>query len=935
MRNSLPYSIILGCLSFALTVPAYAVKKSLNYSTLPTEIQEEISKRFPHIQNEKINPEQVDEVLRYLQIKPEFHRLRVLDEGNGSPYILDFEYTRRVSEVTFSGNKNLSNNQVDSLFATKAGSVFDQDSLVESGERLRQAYRDRGFLNASIDIEMPPLSPSTVGVNVKITEGRQSRIQHIAIASPNTELNKKLVKELKGYLNDPYTETNIAKLQAEARKYLTENRYVRADISAPASDFNSDESEVTLTFKLDKVEQYVFEYEGVKILGIRGIQNALDLDNFYTANPSVGNELAQKIRAYYLNNGYARAEVKVSENEGRAPFQRRVRFDIEEGARVQIQKINITGKTSKEEKYYTKFIQEHSSRLIKSGYYNKEDLDTGLKNLVLELQNNGYLQAKILSTRTQYNKERDALQVFVNLDEGPLTIIESVEFSGNSSFTADELLKVTGFRAGPLRLGQMDDAIARLKTFYHERGYIEMLLLNEKQDLVTYNEANTQALLHFKIFEGPQVRVASIILEGNTFTKDRVILKELEFTNSDLLTPSITNESIARLQRTGFFSSVEISTLEAKTNVENRTVLVKVTERDPGLLNVGLGATNERQLTLRGYAGISYRNLLGTGRGASLRLEGNYNVADIKYLESRVVFGYLEPYIFNTRIRGRVNVTRSSTVTDYDIRQVSNVNSTTYSLEKDFTSHILGIWDIWSLANVRDFGLDSRYPFPEKVQDIATMGPTLDFDFRDNPFVPTKGHFTRFNAEYGSPELGSSPSIEYWRATLSFTNYTTLGHISNLPVVWANQVRGGYLRNLHNGTAAGDGIPWDKKGFTLGGQSTIRGYEAGTQEVFPNRNDLGLQTNESTYYLKSDSSMYLIKSELRFPIWESLGGAIFYDGGSVTIQDIKFADNYRDSAGFGIRYNTPVGPLSLEWAWKLDARPEEDPWRFHLSIGTF
>lgn len=935
MFKSLSYQLILGVLGASLATPAYAVKKNLNYSNLPPEIQEEVTKRFPQVRTDKISPEQVDEVLRYLQVKPEFHRLRVLDEGNGSPYLLDFEYTRRISEVTFAGVKNISDNQAETLFGTRAGSVFDQDTLVEGGERLRQAYRERGFLNAVIDIEMPPQSPSTVGVNVKVSEGRQSRIQHIAIASPNTELNKKLVKELKGYLNDPYTEVNIQKLQADARTYLTENRYVRADISAPASDFNSDESEVTLTFKLEKVEQYVFEYEGVHLLGVREIQNALDLDSFYSSNPSVGNELAQKIRTYYLGKGYARVEVKVTEHEGRGAFQRRIRFDIDEGSKVKIQKININGKISKEEKYYAKFIQEHSSKLINSGYYNKEDLDIGLKNLILELQNNGYLQAKILSTRTQYNKDRDSLQIFVNLDEGPLTLIESVEFSGNASFTADELLKVTGFKAGPLRLGQMDEAIARLKNFYHQRGYIEMLLLNEKQDLVTYNEANTQALLHFKIFEGPQVRVASIILEGNTFTKDRVILKELEFTNGDLLSPSITDESIARLQRTGFFSSVEISTLEAKTNVENRTVLVKVSERDPGLLNVGLGATNERQLTIRGYAGISYRNLLGTGRGASLRLEGNYNVADIKYLESRVVFGYLEPYIFNTRIRGRINVTRSSTVTDYDIRQVSNVNSTTYSLEKDFTSHILGIWDIWSLANVRDFGLDSRYPFPEKVQDIATMGPTLDFDFRDSPFVPTRGHFTRFNAEYGSPEIGSSPSIEYWRATLSFTNYTTLGHISKSPVVWANQVRGGYLRNLHNGTAAGDGIPWDKKGFTLGGQSTIRGYEAGTQEVFPNRTDLGLATNESTYYLKSDSSMYLIKSELRFPIWESLGGAIFYDGGSVTIQDIQFADNYRDSAGFGIRYNTPVGPLSLEWAWKLDARPSEDPWRFHLSIGTF
>lgn len=908
-------------------------KKQLNYSALSEEVQQELIARFPYIKSDKLSLEQLDEIIRFLQLKPQFSNIKILDEGTNEPYVLKFTRTQQIEKLKFFGNRKISDSEIKTLFGTKEGDVFDQQNLIEGGEKIRQAYIDKGYLNAVVDIEMPPINENAIAVNIKITENSLSRIHKIILQSPNVELNNKLIKALRSNINDSFTENTLSEIQTRARNYLKENRYVRTDILGPTIEYSTDQTLVDLTFKLEKVDKYLFSYEGIHLLKVNEIEKALDLDDYYSGSPTVGLELAQKIRNYYFSKGYARAEVDYEEIDSSTRFHKKVIFRIKEGPRIKIEKISFSGHYSKKENYYVNFIEEHSSKLIDKGFYNKDDFENGLKNLILELQNEGYLQAKIASTRIQYNKEKDRVFLYVNLDEGPMTSIESVEFIGNKDFSSDQLLEVVKIRQGALKLGQIESAISYLKEFYHENGYIEMLLLNEKEDLVTYDETNTKASLHFKIFEGPQVRVASIILQGNDFTKNSVIEKELEFNQGDLLTPNKVQESVARLQRTGFFSTVEVTTLEEKTTVANRTVVVKITERDPGLFTLGAGATNERGLTLRGYTSVGYRNLLGTGRGISLRLEGNYNVTDIRYLEHRIVLGYLEPYLFGSRYRGRINVTRSTTVSDYQLRQVSEVKSTTYSIEKDFTSHILGVWDVWSLATIRDFGVDNSYPYPTKTQEIATTGPNLDLDFRDNPFNPTKGTFTRWNAEYSSPDIGSTKTIEYWRSTLSFTYYQSVGTFQDQPVVWANQVRGGYLKNLS--TSELEGIPWDKKGFTLGGQSTLRGYEAGTQEVFPNRQDLGLSANDRTYYLRTDSTMYLLKSELRFPVYGNLGGAVFYDGGSVQISGIKFEDSYRDSTGFGIRYNTPVGPLSLEWAWKLDARPSEDPWRFHLSIGTF
>jgi outer membrane protein assembly factor BamA len=137
------------------------------------------------------------------------------------------------------------------------------------------------------------------------------------------------------------------------------------------------------------------------------------------------------------------------------------------------------------------------------------------------------------------------------------------------------------------------------------------------------------------------------------------------------------------------------------------------------------------------------------------------------------------------------------------------------------------------------------------------------------------------------------------------------------------------LENLSH--EADGGVPYEKKGFVLGGRTTVRGFETGTSEVFPNRFDLG----SDKYILKTNAQMFLFKSEMRIPIVGNFAAGVFYDGGMVTIQGLSIYDPYRDSAGVGNRYNTPFGPFNLEWAWKLDRREGEDPWRFHLSIGTF
>jgi outer membrane protein assembly factor BamA len=153
--------------------------------------------------------------------------------------------------------------------------------------------------------------------------------------------------------------------------------------------------------------------------------------------------------------------------------------------------------------------------------------------------------------------------------------------------------------------------------------------------------------------------------------------------------------------------------------------------------------------------------------------------------------------------------------------------------------------------------------------------------------------------------------------------------------VWANNFRYGYLENLSKHVDGG--VPYSKKGFTLGSASTIRGFDPSSNklELLPNNEDLGVTGATDTYFLKTNAQQFLFKTEIRFPLYGNFYGGVFYDGGSVLIKDLKLKDDYRDSVGIGIRYNTAIGALNMEVGKKLDRKPNEDDARFHLSFGTF
>lgn len=926
--------ILLIYIVVSSLVATVSEARDLKFVNVPADIQSEILAKYKAALGAGVTLTQVDEIIRIIHLKTNNELIEVYQEGDS--YVVNLVKSTRVRRISVSGNRAHSDGELKSLIGFGEGDILDTDTVLEGAEKIRKYYNETGYLNTTVNVEIPESTDQNVNVDITVIESTPTRIKNLELRTANLDLKSDLTRRLRKYEKDHFTDELVQKIKDDIKEYFKDKSILQGEIVKIETNFTDNDSAVNLVIHITNTNRFVFDFVGYKEVPHGDLVDVLDVDNYTSTNPNVAAELAFRLKNYYLSLGYVRADVQ-SEMSETKKFERKVLFRISEGPKVYIEKIVFQGNFKKDVSFYDSLFAQLSTDIINKKIYVRESVEKVVANFEIEMQNQGYLAFDIPSFRTIFNAKKDKIGLYINLEEGPQTIVNSLAFEGNDSVPQELLASLIGLRKDlPLELGKLDRSIALIKNYYQEQGYLEVAITNEKDTLVVYNADNTKADLVYRIYEGPKVRVASIATEGNLYTKDEIIFIELEFRRGDVLTPAKIEESILRLQKTGYFGTVEIRTLEQRTSQADRTVVVKVTEREPGTFTLGAGATNERNGTLRGYAGVGYRNLAGTGRGVSARLEGNYNIADIKYPELKVIFGYVEPYLFSSRLRGRVNVSRSRYVSISDDKQGVESNQYVWSLEKDITSHITGIFDVYNLEQYRDFYLRDNQDTLDvnetnqsiKQQNIASIGPTIDIDFRDNPFLPTKGIFSRLSLEYASPQLGSSATIEYYRFTGSFTHYWPV--VKNW--VWAHNFRYGYLENLNKDPNGG--VPYSKKGFILGGGSTIRGLEYGSQEVLPNDRDLKDKTNN--YFLKTNAQQFLFKSEIRFPIYGNFYGGIFYDGGSVKIKDLVFQDDYRDSVGIGLRYNTVVGALNMEIGKKLDRRPtDKGEYAFHLSFGTF
>lgn len=890
---------------------------------------------------------QVHEVLKGLSATDKIQSARV--ELSGGKILFVVEELKKQQKLIISGNQALTESEIVAVIGADKTPQLTLDLVQSALPRLKERYQAIGLRN--VDIQLRENSDSEVTeYYIDVNEGRSATLEDVVVLSQDQSLNANIRYALSGYRGRPIDKTVMKEIEKTISDLLISDRMLGAKISKIAPIYNQDRSSAKITVTIEAALSYEFIFDGNTYFSAGNIISHFDLEKNYLNYIKNSNLLIKDVESMYRDHGFANAKVETESIVYEKQKKTVILFRIQEGKQLKIKNIVVSGKITRAPSHYEQMIYNNLGEMNNSSLFVKHNMDRAIEKVAVTLKDEGYLKAEAMPINYKINDDA-TVDILVQINENMLTQIRNIQFVGIKQFTSNQLHDVIDLKPNStLNLVKVYESFSKLRTFYQKNGFLEFKITTSPESLIRYLDNFEFADLKYEIVEGPQIVIKDIQVRGNTFTKGKVILREIDLKPGMVLTSDVINDSIIFLERTQLFARAQIQTSDADTDVSERTIFVDIVEKNPGLFSSGIGISNDRDITLRGNVGVSYNNIRGSGRGASARGDLRYSLNnDVQYPENRVVLGYYEPFLFFNRLRARINLVREQLIIfadpDSSDLTVQTNNEFSWYLEKQWTRRLKLLWNTYSLSSIRTFN-KSDGATRESIE-VATIGPGFEWDRRDDTFVPADGTFTTALAEYSNPAMGSSDDatryIDFVRLTAGHTIYTPL--TENKRWVFVNDFRWGFLDNLSN--KANSGVPFNKL-FYIGGRSTLRGFDLRRDERVPSLTEICAKTGTACegiddFFVKTSSNYYLVKTELRFPLRKELGGLLFYDGGAVFIKGIDIKDRYRDTAGFGIRYVTPIGALSAELGFKLDRKTatpgvystDERPFVFHISIGSY
>ena len=414
-----------------------------------------------------------------------------------------------------------------------------------------------------------------------------------------------------------------------------------------------------------------------------------------------------------------------------------------------------------------------------------------------------------------------------------------------------------------------------------------------------------------------------IVVRNNLITKDRVIVRELPMEEGDPYDPLKLEQAQANIYRLGLFRRVTVEPLDPP-EVEAPTIGVTVDERPAGTASYGFGY--ETDIGVRVFGEVGYDNLAGMNRRLSLRADVSVEPTDPSNSQYVGNLGYRVPRPFDSYFTSRTNfvlLRNTLSLNRYSLEGFTMAQALDREIAPGFV--VSGILE-WDQADTFDVNADANLA-SEGVKDVGflrqvSFGPSLEFDRRDDPFAPRSGTVETLRMRYAAKALNSD--IRFLSLIAKHAQYIPL--TEDLTFVYA--VRGAWALPLDGKFT----VPIRDRYFT-GGRTSVRGFEENSiaplgADGSPIGGDIMVNGN----------------AELRFPLVFGRAGAVFFDSGgtflrkecTTTVCNFSKIDleDIRRSVGLGLRYITPVGPISLEYGFKLDRRSGESIGAFHFTIGN-
>ncbi len=706
-------------------------------------------------------------------------------------------------------------------------------------------------------------------------------------------------------IGDTYTdEKGAAALRALFATGLFKD--VRIDIDGGVAVVIVEERAVIAN--IDFVGMKEFEKDALtKSLKEFGIGEGLPFDK------ALADRAEQEIKRQYLTRSLYGAEIVTTVT----PQERNrvnVTFTVTEGSAAKIREIRIVGNHVFSEGTLKSLFELNDGGwlnfYLKGDRYSRAKLNADLETLRAYYQNRGYLEFEVDSTQVAISPDKQDITITINVKEGQPYTVTAVRLEGEYLGKEDEFKALVRIRPGqPYRAESIAETTRSFTDRFGTFGYA-FAKVDSRPEI---DRATGQVVVVLTSDPQRRVYVRRISVVGNTRTRDEVVRREFRQFESSWYDGRKIKLSRDRVDRLGYFSEVNVDSTEVPGTQDQVDLTITIKEKPTGAISVGAGFSSADKLSLT--ASIKQENIFGSGN--YLGLEVNTS----KYNQTLVV-STVDPYFTVDGISRAIDVyyrtTKPINSQGEEYKLVTPGVSVRFGVPfSEFDTVFFGIGaertEISGTTQLPNSYFLYRQEFGETSGSIPlTVGWSRDS--RDSALVPTAGRFLRFNLDVAP--IGDAT---YTRLNVQAQQYVPITRAFTFGV----NAEFGYGHGLN-------GRPYPIfKNFYGGGLGTVRGFDQGT-----------LGPVDVTGAFIGGNKRFNMNNELYLPVPganldRTLRIFVYADAGNVWGENESMTlSSLRASAGAGISWISPVGPLKLSYGEPIRKKPEDRIQRLQFQIGT-
>jgi outer membrane protein insertion porin family len=717
----------------------------------------------------------------------------------------------------------------------------------------------------------------------------------------------------------PVTQTRVRQgLDGVRALYYKENR-LEARVSLESMKYDAETNRALPTFHIDPGPRILVSAVGAKI-SKSTLHSYVPIFQEHAVDNDLLQEGQRNLRNYLQSQGYFEADVAFKQQPV-VNDQATIDYIVDRGTRQKLAAIEITGN-----KFFTRevirermYLQPASLLTFPHGRYSDNLLRRDQSAIVNLYQSNGFREVKV-NTRTQnnYRGKPGELVVFLAIQEGPQSFVDSLQVDGIEHLDRDAVLRtLSSIKGQPF--SEYTVAVDRdtILAQYFDKGFADATFEWNFQPAAAPNRVE----LHYILHEGQQQFVRQVVINNLTNTRPSLVNRRLTLNPGDPLSPTQITETQRKLYNLGVFARVDAAIQDPEGETDSKYVLYQLDEARRYSLAIGpgaelgrIGGCNNCLDAPAGATGFSPRVSLDISRGNLWGLTHSISLRTrFSTLEQRALLNYAWPHFFGND-KYSVSFTglfdNSRDIRTYNYTRLEGSAQLAERLRKDITLFYRLAYRRVSISELKVTPfLIPQFSQPDHV-GIASIN--LVQDRRDDPLDPHRGVYNTIDLGIAEHVLGSQR--DFTRVLIRNASYYPIGK----RMVLARSTEIGDISVFHYYGDPADALPLPERFF--GGGDSDRGFpyfQAGPRD-------------QLTGFPLGGGALLFNQVEFRFPlIGENIGGVLFHDMGNIYSSWDHFSfrvhqDNLEDfnymvhAVGFGIRYRTPVGPLRLDLAWSIN-----------------